>query len=118
MAPAAAAPAEETTGVSVTVAPVVKIEAAKVEPVVSNPIGNLGAPTVDASATPTSPVIQASAEESATEVAANAESSPSASAPVTLPAAAPVDAAKNEDPTAPPADAPLVAPDEWTPHEE
>lgn len=96
-------PPEETTGVSVTVAPVVKVERA------ADPLANLGAPTVDATAAPA--VIQAVAESPAPVAAVTEEAVPPVAAP-------PVIQAVQEDQEAAPPTEGLVAPDEWTPHVE
>jgi hypothetical protein len=101
-------PTIETTGVSVTVAPVVKVE-----PAVSNPISTLGAPTVDASVAPANPIVQAVAEQPAPEVPAKTEVPP-ASPPTTPPAGVPA----SVTPETPSEYAPLVVPDDWTPHVE
>lgn len=107
---AATPPQAETVGVTVTVAPIVKVE---------SPAANLGAPTVDAAATPAAPIVQASAEAPANVPAPNAEAVPPPSAPAAPASAAPVtETAQPAETTLPAAtEAPLVAPDEWIPHE-
>lgn len=96
-----ASTAVETTGVSVTVAPVVKVEQA------TDPLANLGAPTVDATAPPA--VVQAVAESPAPAATAAGDTAP--------PAMPVIQADQKEKEPVPPAET-LVAPDEWTPHEE